>query len=95
MDMRFVLFLSRLLSFRSVALGLFTARLLKYFLFGIEAYGWHWNRTPTLAAHFDFIWQYCINPFGGIVIAAWIVDKLVGQVFFRQEVAELETILTR
>jgi hypothetical protein len=90
--MRFALFLSRLLSFRSVALGLLLARLLKYFIFGLDGFGKHWNVTPSLGDHLSFLWNYCILPYGVWLIPAFILDHLVGQIFFREEVGELEKI---
>ena len=63
MSMRFVLFLSRLLSFRYIALGLLLARLTKYFVFGIHGFGEKWLGTPPLTAELEFIWDHCMMPY--------------------------------
>ena len=93
MNIKSVLFLNRLLSFRYLALGLFVSRLLKYFFFGVYGFGQHWNVTPTLHHHLGFIWDECVNPYLWFVVVGFVLDRLVGPLFFRQETAELERIV--
>jgi hypothetical protein len=93
MNMKSALFLSRLLSFSSVASGLLVARLLKYLVFGIDGFDRQWNVTPTLWDQFRFICVHCFHPYLAIVVLCIGIDALVGPLFFREEVTELKTIV--
>ena len=83
------LLLARLFTFTSLGIAWLFARMLKYYLFGIHAFGLHWNGQP------DF-WQRGEIVFGVVIgkewvlfmIAAAIVDKLVWPVIFREAVNE-------
>ena len=92
--MKTALFLSELLSFRYVALGLVLARIAKYLLFGIGAYGMQWNGPPP--GFFDqvgFVFDHCLMPYGLLPLAGYAIDRLVGPIFFRDEISELRKIV--
>ena len=91
--MKTALFLSELLSFRYLALGLFVARMAKYFLFGVYGFGLKWDNPPSFYQQFEFVLDHCMIPYLGIVVVAYVIDRLVGPVFFREEIKELRKIV--
>lgn len=85
--------ISRLFSFSSLGVAWLMSRLLKYYLYGIHAFGFHWNADPSLWERTKFVFGTVIGMETVLfIIVAAIADAFVWPILFREAVHECLTI---
>ena len=87
--MRNTLLISRRFSFSSLGVAWLISRVLKYYLYGIHAFGFHWNSDPTFLSRVKFVFGTVIGMETVLfLVAAAIVDSFVWPILFREAVHE-------
>ena len=67
---------------------------LLFYFYGLEGFDRQWDTLPaTLWMNFTFFISTVIGVHFFFLVAAIVLDGLGGPIFFRDEVAEMETIL--